>query len=190
MSRPVEKLDLDSENYLQGEQFSEVRHEYVAGQVYAMTGATEAHNRIAINLGFQLRAAARGTPCGVFLSDMKVRVEASDAFYYPDVVLTCEPQDPRALFKRGPCLIAEVLSDSTELTDRREKLVGYRTLASLQDYLLIAQDRRRVERYHRTEDGRWQHELFEHAGELPIHCGEVALTLTLDDLYEDVALPG
>ena len=92
LSRPV---DIDA--YLQGELSSDIRHEYVAGQVFAMAGAGEAHNRIAGNLFFHLRSATRGTPCGVFISGMKVRVKAHEAFYYPDVLLTCDPDDRESL---------------------------------------------------------------------------------------------
>lgn len=99
-----------------------------------MAGAGEAHNRIAGNLFSYLRAATRGTTRGVFISDMKVRVMAHDAFCYPDVLLTCDPDDRESLYKSAPCLIAEVLSPSTEVIDRREKLIAYRALPSLRDY--------------------------------------------------------
>lgn len=106
------------EDYLRGEQAGDICHEYVAGQVFAMAGVGETHNRIAGNLFFHLRAAAHGTPCGVFISDMKVRVAEHDAFYYPDVLLTCDPDDDESLYKTAPCLIAEVLSPSTSLCGR------------------------------------------------------------------------
>ncbi|MDX1605623.1 MAG: Uma2 family endonuclease [Candidatus Competibacterales bacterium] len=183
---PIPHLGID--DYLHGEQTGDVRHEYIAGQVFAMAGADENHNRIAGNLFFHLRAATRGTPCAVFISDMKVRVAAHDAFYYPDVLLTCDPGDREPLYKTAPCLIAEVLSPSTEIIDRREKLIAYRALASLQDYLLIARDTRRVERYHRSDDGGWCHEILEQDGELSFDCGGLRIGLTLADLYEDVAL--
>jgi len=80
---------IDVDEYLVGEQQSDIRHEYIAGQVFAMAGASETHNRLSLNLAFHLRAGARGTPCGVFIGDMKVRVAAHDAFYYPDVLQTC-----------------------------------------------------------------------------------------------------
>ncbi|HYN79752.1 MAG TPA: Uma2 family endonuclease, partial [Lamprocystis sp. (in: g-proteobacteria)] len=145
MNQTAQCLTISVEEYLQGEPASPIRHEYIAGQVFAMAGAGEAHNRIAGNLFFHLRAATRGTPCGVFINDMKVRVTTHDAFYYPDVLLTCDPRDRESLYKEAPCLIAEVLSPSTEVIDRREKLIAYRTLEALRYYLLVAQDRRRVE---------------------------------------------
>lgn len=189
MTRPAALLHIGLDDYLQGELGSDIRHEYVAGQVFAMAGAGEVHNRIAGNLFFHLRAATRGTPCGVFISDMKVRVAAHEAFYYPDVLLICDPRDRESLYKTSPCLIAEVLSPSTEIIDRREKLIAYRTLPSLRDYLLVAHDSRRVERFRRTEAGDWRHEIIEE-GDLIFNCGGLEVRLSVADLYEDVVLEG
>ena len=187
MTQPATHLHLGPDDYLQGELVSDIRHEYVAGQVFAMAGAGETHNRISLNIAFHLRTATRGTPCGVFISDIKVRVSAHEAFYYPDVVLTCDPDDRESLYKTSPCLIAEVLSPSTEIIDRREKLIAYRTLPSLRDYLLVAQNCRRVERFRRTEAGEWRHEIIEDGG-LTFRCGGLEVTLSVADLYEDVVL--
>ena len=185
MNLPAQSFTIDVDDYLHGEQESPIRHEYIAGPVYAMAGAGEAHNRISLNIAFHLRAATRGSPCAVFISDMKVRVAAHEAFYYPDVLLTCDPTDRESLYKAAPCLIAEVLSPSTEMTDRREKLLAYRTLPSLRYYLLVAQDRRLVEVYRREGDCGWRHELSDE-GALAFDCGGLALRLTVADLYEDV----
>jgi len=187
MSLPAHMSPLSVAEYLQGEQQSEVRHEYVAGQVFAMAGAGETHNRISLNLAFHLRAATRGTPCATFISDMKVRVEAHDAFYYPDVLLACEPADSESFYKRAPCLIAEVLSPSTEVIDRREKLLAYRALASLRYYLVVSQDRYLVEVYRRDPDGGWHYDAYQD-GELAVDCGGLAIRFTLADLYEDVVI--
>jgi Uma2 family endonuclease len=191
MAQTALSQPIDVDAYLQGELISDIRHEYVAGQVFAMAGAGETHNRIAGNLFFHLRAATRGIPCGVFISDMKVRVESHQAFYYPDVVLTCDADDRESLFKTAPCLIAEVLSPATEAIDRREKRIAYRTLPSLRDYLLIAADGRRVERYRRDDAAEWQQEIIED-GPLRFVCGDLTIELDMADLYEDVvfaALP-
>lgn len=187
MNQRAQNLAIGIEDYLDGELRSEIRHEYVAGSVFAMAGAGEAHNRISLNLAFHLRAATRGTPCGVFMSDMKVRVRSHDAFYYPDVLLTCDPNDRQSLYKTEPCLVAEVLSPGTELTDRREKLIAYRSLPALKDYLLIAQDHHRVERYQRTADGTWQYDIIED-GTISIACADLQLQVAMADLYEDVVL--
>jgi Uma2 family endonuclease len=186
MNQPAQNLAVDVDAYLEGEQHSEIRHEYVAGQIFSMAGAGEAHNRISGNLFFHLRAATRGTVCGVFISDMKVRIPSHDAFYYPDVLLTCDRSDNEPLYKTAPCLIAEVLSPGTELIDRREKLIAYRSLPTLTDYLLIAQDQRRVERYQRTAAGDWIHQIIDD-GTLSFGCAELELFVSIADLYEDVA---
>lgn len=187
MNLPARSPVISVDDYLQGEPASPVRHEYVAGQLYAMAGAGEAHNRISLNLAFHLRAATRGTPCAVFISDMKVRVSALDAFYYPDVLLACDPADRDPQFKTAPCLIAEVLSPSTEVIDRREKLLAYRALPALRWYLLVSQDRPLVEVYRRAADGGWRHEVSTD-GALDLECGGLALRVTLADLYEDLVL--
>lgn len=179
-------LPIGVEDYLDGEQRSPVRHEYIAGEVFAMAGASERHNRIAGNLFFHLRASSRGSACGVFISDMKVRILSDDRFYYPDVLLTCAVDDREPFYKTAPCLIAEVTSPTTEPIDRREKLIAYRTLPSLRDYLLIAQDQRRVAHYQRHESGHWRHRIHEHGGEIELSCPPLRCTITLDELYEDV----
>lgn len=184
---PAEKTLIDVEEYLQGEELAELRHEFVDGMVYAMSGASERHNRIALNVAFHLRSAARGTACGVFISDMKLRVSTHNAFYYPDILLTCDADDREELYKSRPCLIVEVLSPGTELIDRREKLLVYRTLPSLRHYLLISQDRRLVEHYRRTDSG-WQHLIYENDGCLELTCAELTIPLDLTDIYEDVTL--
>ncbi len=188
MSLPAQIPYLSPDDYLTDEQASDIRHEYVGGQVFAMAGAGEKHNRIAGNLFFQIRSATRGTPCGVFMSDMKVRILAHDAFYYPDVVLTCDRQDTASLYKEAPCLIAEVLSPSTEVIDRREKLIAYRTLESLRYYLLVSQEQRRIELYSREAGGVWQHRIIETEGDLAFDCGDLRIAFTVADVYEDVVL--
>ncbi|MBK1693640.1 hypothetical protein CKO09_02640 [Chromatium weissei] len=189
MSIPDATLLITSDEYLTGEQISSIRHEYIAGQVFAMAGASEKHNRIAGNVFFHLRAATRGTRCGVFMGDMKVHIATHQIFYYPDVVLTCDVDDREPFYKTAPCFIAEVLSPSTELTDRREKLANYRMLPSLRYYLLIAQEQRMVELYQRNDAGQWLYSCYEDTGELQFNCPPLQLQLTLADLYEDVVLP-
>jgi len=176
------------DDYLAGEPNSAIRHEYLAGTVYAMAGAGEKHNRIAGNLFFHLRAASRGRPCGVFISDMKLRIDDSDSFYYPDVMVTCDPADTQPLFKKLPCLLVEVLSPSTETIDRREKLLAYRKLPTLRHYVLASQDQRWVQWHRRNDLGQW--EVFDLQDPYTLHltCPGIEVRLTLDDIYEDVVL--
>jgi len=176
------------EEYLQGELRSDVRHEYLAGEVYAMAGAGEKHNRISLNIAFHLRAASRGKTCGVFISDMKLRIDASDSFYYPDVLVSCDPADTQSLFKRLPCLLVEVLSPCTEAIDRREKLLAYRKLPSLRHYLLVSQEQRSVQWHQRDEADQWLISDMEGSGTLMLDCPDLTVTITLDGIYEDVNL--
>lgn len=184
------KVFLLPDEYLAGEDSADVRHEYVAGEVYAMAGAGEQHNRIALNTAFQLRSRARGGGCGVFMSDMKLRVRAGERFYYPDVMLVCDATDDHTHYKDRPCLIAEVLSPATEATDRREKWLAYKAIPSLHYYLMIAADRQSVEYYQRDEAGEWQGAVLDGEQTLQVSCrGEGVIfqaELCLGDIYEDV----
>ncbi len=179
---------LSLQEYVEGELYSEIRHEYVAGQVYAMAGAGERHNRIAGNLFFQLRVSARGGPCGVFMSDMKIRVDVHDVCYYPDVSLICDPEDTDEYLKRRPCLILEVSSPSTEATDRREKWFAYRGIPELRYYLLASSDERRVEYFVRGEEGDWKTAVLDEGEVLSVVCEDYRCEMTLEDIYEDVRL--
>lgn len=172
--------------YLDGEQQSDIRHEYLAGRVFAMAGAGRTHNAIALNIAARLRAAIRGTPCQIFMADMKVRVKAIDAFYYPDVVMTCQADDSDEYFLAAPCLIVEVLSPATEATDQREKLIAYRTLPSLRYYLLVSQDKLQVECYTRDAHDHWLLTILKNTGSLEIFCEGFATALSLEDIYEGI----
>jgi len=186
MKAAAAHLPLSIEEYLEGELLSEIRHEYVDGEVFAMSGTSKNHNRIAGNTLFHLRSVTRGTGCGVYMSDVKVRIEAGNRFYYPDVVVSCAPSDGDAYFERNPCLLAEVLSPSTEATDRREKWLAYRDLESLRYYLLISSQERLVEVYSRQSAGGWVHLTLSEDEPLVIDCEGLHLTLSLKDIYEDV----
>ncbi len=156
MSQFSKVPDLTVDEYLAQEERANVRHEYVKGQVFAMTGATEAHNVINGNLYALIHHHLRGSGCRAFMTDMKVRVEIANSFYYPDIMVTCEPFEAKSVYKQLPVLIAEVLSPSTKHIDRREKLVAYRQLSSLRQYLIIHQNRYRIEIYQKDADGQWQ----------------------------------
>ncbi len=171
------------EDYLAGEQHAEVRHEYIHGQVYAMTGASRRHGLIVNAIAFALTAAARRKGCQLFSSDMKLRLDlgGNTIFYYPDLLLSCDPQDRDPYFSQSPCMILEVLSDSTARIDRREKLLAYQSLPSVQTYLLVEQAFQRVEVYRRSNH--WQVEYFEQ-GEIPLDCLDMALPVA--DIYQDV----
>lgn len=186
MQSPVNFLTV--EEYLKAEDKSEIRHEYLGGQVFAMSGGSKEHNIITLNIASRLRSHLRGGSCSVFMADMKVRIELASQnksiFYYPDVVVTCDRQDQDRFCLNYPCLIIEVLSPSTEVTDRREKLVNYRTLESLQEYVLVSQDEIKVEVYRKDNQGNWSVQTLGKGDDLKLNS--VGLTLTMTDIYEDV----
>lgn len=169
------------EEYLEFENNSEFKHEYVGGHLYAMTGVTRRHSRISGNILVTLRAVASGGPCRVHQSDMKVPTPDGPV-YYPDVVVACgeEPEDP--YLEDEPCLIVEVLSPSTALTDRREKLLSYRRISSLQAYLIVEQDEPMIERHFRDKSGAWQAEIFGE-GTIEVPC-PLGAQLSLSGIYE------
>jgi len=135
MTSAAEETKIGAEDDLAGEETPAVKHEYIAGEVFAKAEAGEAHVTVALNLASLLRNHVRSGLCRVYISDMKVRVEKADAFYYPDVFVTCDPADGREnLFKRNPTLVIEVLSESTAAFDRGAKFAHYRQLASLREY--------------------------------------------------------
>lgn len=177
---------ISEEDYLAGERIADVKHEYVAGEVFAMAGASKMHVIITGNIFSALRVHLRGKPCRTYASDMKVRVKTSSVYYYPDVAVTCSPRDlavdAPAYYIEAPCLIAEVLSDSTERIDRREKLLAYQQLDSLDDYLLIDQDKREAGHYRRTADG-WQRDILG-PGDTLVLPG-LQFELSVDQIYED-----
>lgn len=187
MGSPQRKF-LDEREYLAREALAVERNEYVDGLAYAMAGAGERHNRIAGNLFVVLRSAARGTPCGVYVSDMKLRVAGGRAYYYPDVMLSCEPAEADTLFKEAPCLIAEVLSPSTAATDTREKLQAYRGIAGLRYYLLVDSERVGVNYYVRSPEGDWLAATVDRGERVEIDCGTVRASLGLHEIYEDTGL--
>lgn len=187
MGAPQQSPVSSIEDFMVWEAEQAERHEYLNGEVFAMTGARDAHNTIALNVASQLRAALRGSPCRAFIADMKLRVDAADAVFYPDLMVTCDPRDrgPEAdTAKRHPSLLVEVLSDSTAAYDRGRKFERYRLIESLREVLLIEQDRRHIDLFRREADDRWVLESFGPDGELQLASLDVKLTL--ESIYEDV----
>jgi Uma2 family endonuclease len=185
MPSTTEKIHaLTVKDYLALEQDGEIRHEYVNGQIYAMSGASRKHGLIVGALFAALRPAARQRGCQLFTSDMKVRIEQTEKtfFYYPDLVLTCDANDREDYYLRRPCLLFEVLSNSTERLDRHEKYAVYTQLASLQAYVLVAQDKGQVEVY-RRDSNNWIHHCY---SEGSIYLNYLALDLPIAQIYEDV----
>ncbi len=170
--------------YLEAEDCSQIRHEYLNGQVFGMTGGSREHNLITGNIHNRLKNHLRGSGCQVFASNMKVRIETDNVFYYPDVVVTCKAQDTEKFFLTKPCLIVEVLSPITENIDRREKLLTYKKIETLQEYVLVSQDDMEVELYRKDKDDNWVKYILSKND--PVTLDSVKLELTMAEIYEDV----
>jgi len=174
---------LSETEYLESEEFESRKREYVAGEVYAMAGGSARHNRISLNVATRLDAATRGTPCETFMADMKVKMAAWQAFYYPDVMLGCAEDDDHPLYRSSPCLIVEVLSPSTASIDEREKWLYYRDIPSLRYYLLIDSEKRHTRIRSREGDG-WLEQTLDEDDIVTLTCGPVSASICLDDIYE------
>jgi len=156
MSQTAESLVFTVDDYLVWEELQEEKYEYVNGEVFAMGGARGEHVIVSLNIASALKQQLRGKPCQTYMSDMKLRVEAMDAFYYPDVVVSCNKSDHQAeQFLSSPRLIVEVLSDSTEAYDRGGKFAAYRNITSLNEYVLVNIKTRSVECFRRTAENDW-----------------------------------
>jgi Uma2 family endonuclease len=174
---------LSLEEFLAFENGAPERHEFVRGRVFAMSGTTVRHNRVATNIYKKLDAAARGGPCQVYVIDLKVQA-SSDRVYYPDAVVVCAPHDDATLMFDAPCLVVEVTSRSTRRVDRGEKLDAYLAMPSLRGYLIAEHDRRHVTLYTREPGGEWMREEVVGSGEATVPCPHVSLSL--DDIYDGV----
>ncbi len=180
---------------LERELLSDVRHEYFAGEVFARAVSSVEHNRIGGNILSALHAHLRGKKCEVFANAMKVHLEREkdEWFYYPDVMVNCEPAGQHKYFCDTPAIIFEVLSKSTASLDRREKRLAYQSIPSLHTYVLVDQERCHAAIYRRTPAG-WTHEVIELPGTAqltPDHCvdlPEIELRLPLRTIYERVPL--
>lgn len=174
-------------DYLAGEPISEFRHEYIGGEIHTMAGASEEHNAISLNLATALQSHLKGRRCRAFIHDMKVRLQIAgdDIFYYPDVMVACDPRDTDRYFKRFPTVIVEVLSPETERTDRREKFLSYQQIETLEEYVLVAQDKSEVTVFRRANQ--WRPEIVRQASD-SLNLSSLEFSLALVDLYDGVNL--
>jgi len=172
-------------DYLAAEERSQERHEYLGGLVYAMAGETRDHNRIAQNLLFQIRQKIKNGPCQAYVSDIRVNLHlhTDEYYYYPDIVVTCDKRDNDKRFVRHPRLIVEVLSDSTERVDKREKFFAYTQIASLQEYVLVAQASREVTLFRRSNH--WKAEVSSGA-KTAVALKSLRMKIAMDGIYEGV----
>ena len=188
MSLPAPQPFFDAQAYLAWEAEQSTKHEYHDGEVFAMAGASDAHVTVAGNVYMALRNHLRGSPCSVFISDMKLRVEEDNAFFYPDVFVTCAESDRgQSHSKSAPVLVVEVLSPATSAYDRGAKFAAYRKLPTLREYALIDPERLSLDLFRREGDSkRWVLHPIEAGGD--VEWASVGLQVPLEALYEDVPM--
>lgn len=193
MAVPQDKLYMTVEEYLEFEKTSKVRHEYVDGQVFpmdseinAMAGESKRHNRIASRIFRFIDAHLEESDCEVYIEAVKLRVNSSK-FYYPDVVVIYEAdlEDDEYVLE-NPRLIVEVLSPSTERTDRAEKLLAYQRMSSLQEYVIVAQDRIWVQIHQRQSGDNWTVENYLDLND-EITFASVNFTIGVSDIYRNIS---
>ena len=173
------------EDYLAAEAVSDIRHEYLGGLVYAMAGETRDHNTIALNLATVLRQRLKGRPCKVYIGDIRVNFDLrnDEYYYYPDIVVACDKRDTHKRFVHYPRLIIEVLSESTERLDKREKFFAYTSVPSLEEYVLVSQAGREVTVFRRRHD--WKAEKVSGA-KAKVALESLQVALPLSAIYEGV----
>lgn len=180
------KIRISPEEYLDGENNSDVKHEYDNGYVVAMVGASRSHNLIALTLAAEIKQHLKGQSCRTYISDMKVRIQTkgNDLFYYPDIMVSCDNNPPSEYYEDKPLLIIEVLSPTTETRDKLEKLSAYSSISSLKEYLTIAQDKVEIHHYSISADTAL---LMKYQDNDTVELSSIGLSMTVKDIYADVA---
>lgn len=187
MSQPLDS-NLTPDSYLEFERRSQIRHEYIDGELFAMTGASLQHNQVVVNFSREISVQLKEKQSFIYTNDMRVRVPAMSRYFYPDAVCLCGTplfEDREQDTLTNPNLIAEVLSKSTQAYDRGEKFEDYRRIPAMNEYVLIAQDRPHVEQFLRQSNGRW---LFMETNgiEKTIELPSISCPLSLTELYDKV----
>jgi Uma2 family endonuclease len=158
MAQAAARSRLSPEEYLAFERSSEQRHEFADGEIFAMSGGTREHSLVAVNIAGELRLALLDRPCEVHASDMRIKIQATKRYLYPDASVVCGPpafEDATRDTLLNPVVIVEVLSDSSEAYDRGDKFGQYRTIETLKEYVLASQKEARIEHFRRLPDGSW-----------------------------------
>ncbi|MDF0554345.1 Uma2 family endonuclease [Kamptonema sp. UHCC 0994] len=182
----VKQVYISVEDYFALEKTAECRHEYIDGEIFAMSGTSDFHNFITQNILIALRQRLRGSPCKVFMENVRLQVDEGVRYTYPDVMVTCDDRDLTDRYtKRYPVLIVEVLSDSTEADDRGKKASKYRRISTLQQYVLVSQSECSVELFSRTQTSNWMlTELSTPDSILNLSCLNLEIPLT--EIYEAI----
>ena len=183
MSIPVvkHKQYLTEDEYLEGEQFADVKHEYIDGRVYAMAGATSVHNLICLNMAGITKDSSKSKSCKTYVADVKIKVGTK--YFYPDVMVDCSGEmHNKSLFSEKPSLIIEVLSDSTRKFDETTKFNAYKNIESLQEYVLIEQDFMKIQVHRRSDN--WHSQAY-YSGE-EVRFESLGLALPIETLYDSI----
>ena len=174
---------MSPEEYLEFEHHSDIKHEYIDGEVYAMAGTTKAHNTISLNLAILFREKLKNSNCQTFMADIKVNISNKKRFFYPDIVVTCDDNDDvNAYDIKFPKVIVEVLSESTEKFDRGKKFQYYRTIPSLQEYILISSQEYLIECFRRTKNDLWTLQTYEGLNAI-LRIENLGIDAPLSDIY-------
>jgi len=173
------------EEYFAWEEHQPEKHELIDGQVYAMTGGTQNHSAIKLNIAGLIKAHLRGSKCRVFNSDVKVNILHTTNYTYPDLSVTCDERDQvHPLYITYPCLIVEVLSPNTEAYDRGKKFERYRRNPNLIDYVLVSSDEMAIDIYHRNDAGDWL--ILSYRGGDRVELKSIGLSVAIEQCYEDI----
>ncbi|HAT51042.1 MAG: Uma2 family endonuclease [Nitrospirae bacterium] len=181
MALQISETMITEEDYLKGELESEIKHEYIDGRVYAMGGAKKQHNRLTATMGGEIRNHLKGKPCDSYQSDFKVRVGTK--YFYPDVVVECDSEYNHEDYTEHPIIIIEVTSESTEKFDHTYKLDVYKTIPSLQEYVILEQYKARVDVYKRNGMS-WNLQTYTLGDAIIFES--IGLTLTVEEIYDRV----
>jgi Uma2 family endonuclease len=181
----TEKTHLTPAEYLALERQSQERHEYYGGELRLMAGASRKHNIISLNIASLLREKLRGKPCRPFMSDMRIWIASAQRYFYPDIAVICGAEAfVEEDIATDATVIIEVLSDSTEALDRGEKFESYQRLPSLQDYVLVSQNKMRLEHFHKLAQNEWRYLALNKAEEI-LYLDTVGVQLPLKEIYLD-----
>jgi Uma2 family endonuclease len=184
----TEKTHLTPAEYLALERQSQERHEYYGGELRLMAGASRKHNIISLNIASFLKEKLRGKPCRPFMSDMRVRIASAQRYFYPDIAVICGAEAfVEEDIATDATVIIEVLSDSTEALDRGEKFESYQCLPSLQDYVLVSQNKMRLEHFHKLAQNEWQYAVLNQPNEV-LRLDALGVQIPLKEIYADVEL--
>ncbi|HMZ58941.1 MAG TPA: Uma2 family endonuclease [Leptospiraceae bacterium] len=187
MGYAAKKEKISPELYLELERKAEFKSELINGEMYAMVGTTRKHNRIAGNLYIGIDRILKSRPCKVYISDLRVQINSTGLFTYPDLIITCGKEiltDKHKDTLTNPKCIIEVLSDSTEKYDRGEKFFNYQQIESLEEYILVSQDQNRVETFLRQTDGKWLYQCTEGL-DSKVRINTAEESISLSEIYSN-----